>query len=356
MILLPGAEDEAIWRYFASLAFPPQDQVRATLDALAAAGRPLSTQTLETRVNLRRNRLELMLKVLDVDGAVRRVRGGWVATGQEWRYDAERYARVAAQRQAEQRAMKEYADTARCRMEYLRRQLDDPWAKPCGRCDNCAGPRYSPEVSPAALAAASAALGRPGVEIEPRRMWPTGMAALGVPLSGRIRPEEQAAAGRALGRLSDIGWGNRLRQLLAPGAPDSPVPDEVFDAVVQVLASWGWQRRPGAVAAIPSRTRPRLVTSLARRLAHVGRLPYLGELRRVGSAPPGANSAQRLRAVYDAFAPPPGLADHLPGLAGAPVLLVDDRYDSGWTMTVAARALRQAGVAEVLPLVLALEA
>ncbi|WP_416045702.1 phosphoribosyltransferase family protein [Carbonactinospora thermoautotrophica] len=50
------------------------------------------------------------------------------------------------------------------------------------------------------------------------------------------------------------------------------------------------------------------------------------------------------------------MADHLPGLAGAPVLLVDDRYDSGWTMTVAARALRQAGVAEVLPLVLALEA
>jgi ATP-dependent DNA helicase RecQ len=36
-----------------------------------------------------------------------------------------------------------------------------------------------------------------------------------------------------------------------------------------------------------------------------------------------------------------------------PVLLVDDLVDSGWTVTVAARALRLAGAASVLPLALA---
>jgi ATP-dependent DNA helicase RecQ len=36
------------------------------------------------------------------------------------------------------------------------------------------------------------------------------------------------------------------------------------------------------------------------------------------------------------------------------VLLVDDRVDSGWTMTIVARQLREAGVPAVLPLVLAL--
>jgi ATP-dependent DNA helicase RecQ len=35
------------------------------------------------------------------------------------------------------------------------------------------------------------------------------------------------------------------------------------------------------------------------------------------------------------------------------VLLVDDRIETGWTMTVAARLLRQAGVPAVLPLALA---
>src|SRR5206468_10030093 len=52
VLLLPGAEDAAIWRYFGSLAFPPAEQVRSTLDQLSE-DRPLSTQALEARVDLR---------------------------------------------------------------------------------------------------------------------------------------------------------------------------------------------------------------------------------------------------------------------------------------------------------------
>ncbi|MDQ0613584.1 hypoxanthine phosphoribosyltransferase [Microbacterium sp. W4I4] len=37
-----------------------------------------------------------------------------------------------------------------------------------------------------------------------------------------------------------------------------------------------------------------------------------------------------------------------------PVLLVDDLADSRWTLTVAARTLRQAGASAVLPFVLGL--
>ena len=91
-MLLPAIEDRDIWAYFASLAFPREELVRETLAALAESGGVMSTPALEARVDLSRNRLETMLKVLDVDGAVRRVRGGWEATGQEWAYDAERYA------------------------------------------------------------------------------------------------------------------------------------------------------------------------------------------------------------------------------------------------------------------------
>lgn len=151
VLLLPGKEDEAIWKYFASVAFPPEEQVRRTIDALAQAGRPLSLPALEPLVDLRRTRLETMLKVLDVDGAVRRVKGGWTATGEPWVYDAERYAWVARQREAEQQAMRDYATTDGCRMEFLRRQLDDEEATACGRCDNCAGARFDEKVSSAAL-------------------------------------------------------------------------------------------------------------------------------------------------------------------------------------------------------------
>jgi ATP-dependent DNA helicase RecQ len=359
VLLLPGEEDAAIWRYFASLAFPEEIHVDRVLHALSSTDRPLSTPVLEARVDLRRARLELMLKVLDVDGAVRRVKGGWVATGEPWRYDADRYARVARARAVEAAAMREYAATRGCRMEFLRAQLDDPYAQPCGRCDRCEPPWYDADVPADALAQARAHLARPGVEIEPRRLWPTAAATLGVPLSGKIPPAEAAEPGRALGRLSDLGWGARLRDLMRTG--DADVPEDVFRAVVAVLAAWEWERRPAGVVGVSSRTRPRLIGSLARRLAHVGRLEFLGDLPRVGVGAAGAgggaasNSVQRLAAVYEAFAVPDPMATALTRL-DAPVLLVDDVVSSGWTMTVLARQLRLAGAAGVLPLALAVEA
>ncbi|MFF5195711.1 MULTISPECIES: RecQ family ATP-dependent DNA helicase [Streptomyces violaceoruber group] len=369
VLLLPGREDEAIWAYFASVGFPPEEQVRRTLAVLEGAGRPMSLPALEPLVDLRRSRLETMLKVLDVDGAVKRVKGGWAATGQAWAYDAERYAWVARQRQAEQQAMREYVSTTRCRMEFLQRQLDDEKAAPCGRCDTCAGPWLDPAVSAGALAAATGELDRPGVEVEPRKMWPTGLAAVGMDLKGRIPAGRQALTGRALGRLSDIGWGNRLRPLLSAQAADGPVPDDVLRAVVTVLADWarspgGWATgspdavaRPVGVVAVPSRTRPQLVGSLAEGVARVGRLPLLGSLAHTPHADEYAahrsNSAQRLRALAESFTVPGELAAALAATDG-PVLLVDDFTDSGWTLAVGARLLRQAGADDVLPLVLAL--
>ncbi|MBB1254975.1 RecQ family ATP-dependent DNA helicase [Streptomyces sp. OF3] len=368
VLLLPGQEDEAIWKYFASLAFPPEEQVRQTLSVLESAGRPLSSPALEPLVDLRRSRLETMLKVLDVDGAVRRVQGGWTATGRSWAYDAERYSRVARQREVEQAAMREYVRTGGCRMEFLRRQLDDPDAAACGRCDNCAGTRFETRLSPDSLSAAQVELTRAGVEVAPRQLWPTGLEAVGLPLRGRIPVEEQAAPGRALGRLSDIGWGNRLRPFFVQGAADGAVPDDVLRATVGVLADWsrsadGWggavpgsRQRPVAVVAVGSLSRPRLVTTLAEGIASIGRIPLLGSLSRsaAASAPGHSNSAQRVRAVQESLVLGPDLAEAVAG-AGGPVLLVDDFTDTGWTLAVAARLLRQAGAPRVLPLVLAVQ-
>jgi ATP-dependent DNA helicase RecQ len=357
VILLPGREDRDIWAYFASLAFPPERQVRATLAALAEAGRPLSAAALETRVDLSRSRLETMLKVLDVDGAVRRVSGGWTATGEPWHYDAERYQRVAGERAREQQAMLAYLATGGCRMEYLRRELDDPAAAPCGRCDNCTGQRVTADVPETSWAAARERLLRPGVTVDPRRMWPAGMKDLGVDAAGKIPVTLTAEPGRALGRLTDIGWGGMLRALLAEDAPDQPVTEPVVAAAIKVLAAWDWAQRPAGILTLPSRTRPQLVTSLGRRLAEVGRLPYLGALGYAGDGPGPRrhNSAQRLSSLWQAFELPDDVRDALSGLDG-PVLTVDDRIDTGWTMTVAARLLREAGAPAVLPLVLAVTA
>ncbi|MGC0272512.1 RecQ family ATP-dependent DNA helicase [Pseudactinotalea sp. Z1739] len=355
VLLLPGAEDRDIWAYFASAAMPRQAQADAVLAELGRASGPMSTVALETLVDVRRTRLELLLKVLDVEGAVERVPGGWAATGQPWTYDAQRYERVAQAREREQGLMVEYLAGNSCRMEFLQRSLDDATAAPCGRCDVCAGPWYPVEVPAEALQAATGQLARAGVPIEPRAQWPSGMGRLGVDVKGKIDPGETMQRGRVVARLSDLGWGQRLREVLK--ADDGAAPDGVLAAVVQVLAEWDWDRRPAGVVVMPSRTRPVLIDSVARHIGDRGRLPVLGTLELVDGGPtggPGGNSAFRLAGVWGRFGVGADLRARLADLHG-PVLLVDDLVDSRWTVTVASRELRLAGAEAVLPLALAAE-
>ncbi|AWZ24715.1 ATP-dependent DNA helicase RecQ [Rhodococcus pyridinivorans] len=348
VVLLPGPEDRRIWQWFASVAFPDEALVRRVIAALDTE-RPVSTPALEPRVDLTRSRLEMVLKVLDVDGAVKRVKGGWIATGQPWVYDEERYGRLEEARAAEQEAMLEYERTIECRMVFLRRQLDDPdldaAGTGCGRCDNCIGSRWETSVGDDEVARTRARLERPGVDLPPRRQWPTGMSTLGIALSGRIT--DGPRPGRVLGRLSDLGWGPRLRELL--DGPDREVPKAVVDASIAVLAAWDWEERPTAVMAMDSPTHPLLVESLAFRLAQIGRLRDLGVLRRRSgnTEPTAANSAYRVAALIDAWERPDNLGSN------GPILLVDAVTDTGWTFTMAARTLVAAGADAVLPYALA---
>lgn len=365
VVLLPGHEDKAIWDWFGSQAFPAEPQVRATLAALTDAGEALSTAALETHVDLKRSRLETMLKVLDVDGAVRRVQGGWVATGREWAYDAARYERVAETRATEQQAMLDYVATTGCRMAFLRRQLDDPqlpdgWA--CGRCDRCDGVALPPPPDPETVTSTRAEMDRPGVEVEPRKMWPSGLATLGLAERGKIPASERAEPGRAVARLDGLGWSGPVRELFAPSTPDGETPVALRGAAARVLDDWdavreGDDRRllVEGVVAVRSTTRPQLTFHLANGLASYLGVPLVGAVGpAAGQEAPGrhdVNSAMRLAGVARRLELQLGDAA-LRGLPGRTLLLVDDYTDTGWTLTVAARLLRAAGAAAVHPFVL----
>ena len=347
VILLPGREDQDVWRYFASVAFPSEDMVRTVIRALEP-DRPQSTPALEPLVDMNRTRLEMVLKVLDVDGAVRRVKGGWIGTGEPWTYDEERYRNLDTARRREQQAMLDYQATDGCRMAFLRGQLDDPDLRDgerCERCDNCTGNRWGSDIDAATAESTRQKLMRPGVEITPRKQWPSGLGKLGVELSGRI--SDGPAPGRVIGRLTDLGWGARLRRIL--DEPDAEATDDLVRAAVDVLAAWEWTTRPTAVIGLDSVTRPVLIGSLTRRLAELGRLTDLGVLRYTPDRRPvtAANSAYRVAALHGSWETP-----QLGSLEG-PVLLVDDMTDTGWTLTMAARVLRAAGAPDVLPFALA---
>ena len=350
VILLPGSEDQAIWDYFASVGFPREDQVRAALTALGADGEPMSTAPLETR-----GRAVALAARGDAQGARRRRRGapgprrlGRHRPAVELRRRALRQGRAGAPRRA--------AGDARlhrdgCLPDALpARATRRPGATDCGRCDNCGGLTLAADTSEQTVTAAAATLHRPGVPFDARRMWPTAMPGLGVDVRGKIGADDVAEPGRAIARFTDLGFGQRVRSVLAPETPDAAVPDDLIAAAIKVLASWGWAQRPEVVVHVGSARRPLLVADIAARLGAIGRLPHLGQVPHTGPSSRGrSNSAMRLREVWGGYAVPEELAA---ALAGRSVLLVDDYTDTGWTLTVVARLLRQAGAGAVYPFVL----
>ena len=275
VLLLPGPEDRDIWRYFASASMPRQEQADAVLAALAESGRPLSTAALETVVDVRRTRLELLLKVLDVDGAVQRVTGGWTSTGRPWSYDTERYDRVAAAREREQQL------DARLRAH---RRLPDgvPAGVPRrrhGRALRAVRPVRRPRGSTLDPEAAGQASAPPASElagsVSSSSRAPSGPRAWtgsGVPRQGQDRADERCEPGRAVARLTDLGWGQRLRERAARRTrPRAAEP--VCGRAWRCSPAGAGHERPVAVVAMPSRRRPSSSPRSPPGSAELGRLP-----------------------------------------------------------------------------------
>jgi len=79
VVLLRGSEDRRIQDFFIEQAFPARERVAAVLEELkAAAEKGRTTSELMAVVNLGMSRLEAMLKILDVEGAVCRDGTRWV--------------------------------------------------------------------------------------------------------------------------------------------------------------------------------------------------------------------------------------------------------------------------------------
>ncbi len=334
VVLLRGREDRRIQDFFIEQAFPPRDRVERVLEALEDGG--ATTQELMSAVNLGKGRIEAMLKVLDVEGAVTRDGTRWSRVdGSDWAYDGERYAKVTALRRREQEAMAAYGADGRCLMRVLREELDDPEPQDCGVCAVCTAPRFGSPPDPALVRAASLHLRSRPLVLETKKMAPDA--------DGRMRklPEDvRAEEGRALARLGDGGWD----PLVQEGRRSGHFGEELVEAAAEAARGWPvtW------VAAVPSQRSGALVPDFARRLAAALGLPFQDVLERTREGPPQremANAVQQVANVRGAFAvtaAPPG----------GPGLLVDDVRFSGWTLAMVAGQLRRRGASAVYPLAL----
>ncbi len=331
-LLLCGAEDVNIQDYFIDAAFPAPADVDAVLGILDAATGPVALRDIAEQVDIKWSQIELVLKQLDVEGVVRRVKGqSYERTLAAWSYPHERVAGVTDARRFEQQLMFDYAETSGCRMRFLTDLLDDDMAGGCGICDNCRGEYLLPSTSSTLIADAENFLRNRPLMIEPRKQ--------GIPMN------ERNQQGRTLAHWGDSGWGPLIQQ----GRRDGRFADELVDTTAEMVSDWSPSPAPAWVAAIPSHRTGPLVPDFAERLAARLGLPYLALIERVIDRPQQIemqNSPHQSANVMGAFTlgEPP-----LPG----PMLLVDDLVDSGWTLTEVGRLLARSGSGPVYPLVLA---
>jgi ATP-dependent DNA helicase RecQ len=336
VVLLRGREDRRIQDFFIEQAFPRRELVERVLARVGDGG--ATTNELMAEVNLGKGRVDAMLKVLDVEGAVERDGSRWLPSdGSDWHYDAERYERITALRRSEQAAMAQLGADGRCIMRALQEELDDPDPQDCGRCSVCAGPRYDGPLEPELVREAALHLRSRPLVLEVKKMAPDAEGAM-----RKIPENVRAEEGRALARLGDGGWD----PLVQAGRRDGRFDDELVAAAAEVVKSWGVG--PRWVAAIPSHRSGELVPAFAAALAERLSAQFAPLLERVTDGPPQremANSHQQVANVRGAFrvtgSPPPG-----------PGLLVDDIRFSGWTLAMVAGQLRGKGAEAVYPLAL----
>ncbi len=346
-VLMSGVEDQDIHEFFRDSAFPLEAQVNEILWVLEQSD-GLSLRSIEEQTNLRHGQIEKVLKLLSVENQAPVIKDGsrWFRTPVHYQMDHARIAHLTGQRVQEWQEVQSYLAGTGCKMTYLRASLDDFDPDPCGKCSVCLGhPVINIDVDPGLAHRAGTFLKHAEMVIAPKAQVAAN-AFLDYGFRGNLPLQLRAQEGRVLSRWGDAGWGRTVADNKHAGR----FSDDLVEAMAEMIQQ-RWQPNPAPqwVCYVPSRNHPELVPDFARRLAARLDLPFVDAINKVKDNLPQKGQQNRFhqcRNLDGAFAVAQLYQDQ-------PVLLVDDIVDSGWTLTVIAALLQQAGSGVVYPVALA---
>lgn len=347
-ILLSGAEDNDIQQHFIQQAFPQEQLVEQILTTLENSEEGLTRQEILRNVNGRDKKIEAALKFLTAESPAPIVVAEqqpikYARTTNEYQLPHDAIARLSQMKEDEWRVMQAYVQHDGCLMQLLAEQLDDPAAAPCGKCANCVPEAAIPSTfSKETGMAAAEFLENVFIPIEPRkRVNSADFPTYQFPTT-LDNEELLCEAGRALCQWGEAGWGEIAQSGKQAGAFD---PRLAAASARMILERWKPDPFPNWITYVPSHRHPELVANFAQSLADQLRIPCIEAVTKIQ-----ANRQQKLmentqfqcRNLDGAFE-----IVHLE--PGAPVLLVDDAFDSRWTFTVIGALLRRAGSGPVFP-------
>lgn len=346
-VLMSGVEDQDIHEFFRSSAFPSEAHANQILQELEDSD-GLSLRDLEEQTNLRHGQIEKVLKLMSVENPAPVIKDGsrWVRTPVHYQMDHARIAHLTGQRIQEWDEVQAYLADIGCKMTFLRRALDDLDPTPCGKCASCIGnPVINQTIEPVLVHRAGTFLKHAEIPIEPKAQVASN-AFVQYGFRGNLPQNLRAQEGRVLSRWGDAGWG----RMVADNKHAGRFSDQLVEAMAEMIQDrWLPNPAPQWVCCVPSRNHPDLVPDFARRLAARLGLPFRDTIRKVKDNLPQKGQQNRFHQCRNLD----GAFEVTPLYNGQPVLLVDDIVDSGWTLTVIAALLQQAGSGLVYPVALA---
>lgn len=346
-VLLSGAEDNDIHNYFRKTAFPSEEQINDILQLLEVHD-GLSVPGIEELTNLRKGNIDKVLKLLSVESPAPVIKVGtqWRRTPVPFAIDHARIEHLTNQRINEWQEVQSYLHETGCKMTFLRNALDDPGPNSCGKCESCVGkPLVDTNIDATLAHSASIYLKHSEIPIKPKAQVASN-AFIEYGFRGNLSLNMRAEEGRVLSRWGDSGYG----RVVADNKHVGYFSDGLVDAMAEMIQQ-RWQPNPAPtwVCSVPSRNHPELVPNFAKRLAVKLGLQFVNAVEKIKDNQPQKGQQNRFHQCNNLD----GVFQITQLFRDQPVLLIDDIVDSGWTLTVIAALLKQAGSGAVYPAALA---
>lgn len=335
-VLLSGHEDDDIHEFFRSSSFPSEKNVISVLNSLQHSD-GLSIFEIQKELNIAQGEVEKTLKYLSVENSSPVLKRGskWHRTANPYTFDAAKIDKVLNIRKREWDEMQKYIDTELCLMKFLQNTLNDPHPQDCNQCANCTSPIGS-QFSHQNGLNASEFLKKNDIVFTPRKQESP---------SKKIPPELRAKEGRILSRWADAGWG----RVVSDNKHKGYFEDNLVDAIVELIKKWNPTPFPKYIVCVPSLNHPDLVPNFAKRVATKLNIPFIDVVQKIKQNQPqkmmnnSYHQVENLRGVFQ-------ILDNI--LKNEPVFLLDDAVDSGWTVTVISRLLKEKGSGNIYPIAL----
>lgn len=346
-VLLSGREDTEIHQFFRRSAFPKESDVDDILEILEEHD-GLSVPKMETELNLRRGQIQQALKFLSVESPSPVIKEGpkWKRTPVEYALPQERIDRLTNMRESEWEEVRGYIDSKTCLMNYLQEALDDQVSGPCMKCEICSGEEPIPSaVADDMILKAQEFLHHTEMPIKTKVQVPAGAMPI-YGFSGNLPQDLRAEEGRVLSRWGDAVYG----RWVADDKHNNHFRDELVQAVAEMIEMrWKPQPAPTWLTCVPSLKHHQLVPDFAARLAQALDLPFIPCITKTEH-----NEAQKAQQnKFHQYHNLDGAFAITDDVEEGSLLLVDDIFDSGCTMTIIAALLRQAESGPVFPVALA---